>query len=149
MLHVDPPCFPRDRALEAVSECAHSRHSHVAASSAVSRRLEHGAFGCNATAFATKSEIDNRQQCFAQLRVAWRLQRDNCRVIVHRRRNCSLVVCGSSMLVLRIDDITPGAAFGVSTKLLIIGAIRICPGPVVPTTGRVAGAHALWHLALP
>ena len=30
-----------------------------------------------------KSEPDNRQQCFAQLRVAWRPQRDKCRVLVY------------------------------------------------------------------
>jgi hypothetical protein len=94
VLHVELPCFPRDRALEANNGC-------------------------------------------------WRLQRDTCRVVVHRRRIYSLVVCGRYMLVLRIDDITPVAAFGVSTKLLIIGAIRICPGPVVPTTRRVAPRSSL------
>jgi hypothetical protein len=54
VLHVEPPCFPRDRALEADSGCAHSRHSHAASCAAVFTRLEQGAFGCNATAFAAK-----------------------------------------------------------------------------------------------
>jgi hypothetical protein len=40
--HVEPPCFPRDRALEANSGCAHSLHSHAAAFATVFRRLEYG-----------------------------------------------------------------------------------------------------------
>ena len=33
--------------------------------------------------FSVQSEADNRQQCFAELRVAWRPQRDKCRVLVY------------------------------------------------------------------
>ena len=56
VLHVEPPCFPRDRVLEANSGCAHSRHSHVASYAAVFTRLEHGALRCDATGCPAKSE---------------------------------------------------------------------------------------------